>query len=69
MTASDADSEAFGPIRFEIIEGDPLGNFSIDSTTGVLRPASILDHEVQHTFVLVIEAPDGKITVVLGYAK
>ena len=63
MSASDADSEAYGPIRYEIIEGDPLGKFSINPNTGVLKTASILDREVQQTFVLVIEAKDGKSTV------
>ena len=60
ISASDADTDVFGPVRYEIIEGDPLGNFTLDPVTGILKTATELDHEKQQTFVVVVEAKDGK---------
>ena len=60
MSVSDADSEAFLPVYFEIVEGDPLGNFTINNMTGLLETATVLDREIQQSFHLIIEARDSK---------
>ncbi|XP_069943885.1 protein dachsous-like [Cherax quadricarinatus] len=40
-----------GEVRYNIYSGDPNGYFSIDSLSGMLSTASLLDHE-SHPFVL-----------------
>jgi len=39
-------SGKFSKVRYEIISGDKGGNFSIDSTTGEIRPRGTVDFEL-----------------------
>lgn len=60
MSATDADSELFGPIHYAIIGGNLLGKFNIDNTTGRIFTSGILDRENQPQYFLVVEARDSK---------
>lgn len=60
MSATDSDGEAFGPVYYEIVEGDPSGNFSINNETGLIETGTVLDRELQQNFILIIKARDSK---------
>lgn len=47
------------PIRYTIHSGDPEGYFTLDSTTGVIRTAATLDHEVTGVLLLSVQASSG----------
>ena len=60
MSAVDADSEVFGPLYYYIIDGNSLGHFNIDNTTGRIYTSGVLDREEQMEYLLVVEAKDSK---------
>ncbi|EDO35412.1 predicted protein, partial [Nematostella vectensis] len=59
VTATDADEGTNAVISYDIIGGNNNGNFSIDSSTGVISTLASLDHEVEEFFSLIISAKDG----------
>ncbi|KYB28093.1 Protein dachsous-like Protein [Tribolium castaneum] len=46
-------------IRYSIYSGDPEGFFRIDPSTGAIRTASALDHELRSSVLLNIQATNG----------
>ncbi|KAK6642111.1 hypothetical protein RUM44_013834 [Polyplax serrata] len=46
-------------VQYYISSGDPNGNFSIDSETGVIHTATGLDHETQESVLLSVQAVSG----------
>ncbi|XP_028399940.1 protocadherin Fat 4-like isoform X2 [Dendronephthya gigantea] len=58
VSATDADSEIFGPINYAIIDGNILGHFNIDNTTGRIFTSGVLDRENHPQYFLVVEARD-----------
>ena len=57
LTAHDPDS-ANSILQFNIVSGNELGNFIINSSTGVVLTTSALDHEVQDSYALTISVQD-----------
>ncbi|CAB4037415.1 protocadherin Fat 1 isoform X1, partial [Paramuricea clavata] len=58
VKANDADSGSNADIRYSIVDGDPLGNFTIDDVTGNITTTGPLDFETRSEFSLVIMAED-----------
>lgn len=58
VTASDADSEEFGKITYELVGGNQLNHFAIDSTGGEIRTQVKLDREQISAYKLVVTATD-----------
>lgn len=56
--ASDADEGTNGQIRFSIASGNGNSNFRIDSVTGVISIAKLLDRETCPSYSLVVQAAD-----------
>lgn len=61
LDASDVDSSdhSHGALIYSIVDGDPEGKFFINSQTGIVRIAGLLDRETQpiyHLMVKVVEA-------------
>ncbi|XP_055033441.2 protocadherin Fat 4 [Misgurnus anguillicaudatus] len=56
--ASDADEGTNGQIRFSIVTGNVNSDFRIDSVTGVISVAKLLDRETQPSYSLVVQAAD-----------
>lgn len=46
-------------IKYSIYSGDPDGLLRIDSKTGVIKTASLLDHESRPNILLNIQATSG----------
>ena len=44
--------------HYEIIDGDPLGLFAVDATTGEIRTASVLDYEASSSHTLTVAVSD-----------
>ncbi|KAI5746071.1 hypothetical protein M8J76_016948 [Diaphorina citri] len=59
IKAATSDSDQSNPIRYTIHSGDPEGYFTLDSTTGVIRTAATLDHEVTGVLLLSVQASSG----------
>ena len=57
--ASDLDSGVFGKLSYSIVGGNDDGRFYINSTTGNISNAMVLDREQQNLYNLVVEATDG----------
>ena len=60
MSAVDTDSEAFGPVYYNIVGGNSLGHFNIDNSSGRIYTSGALDREKQTQYSLVVEARDSK---------
>ena len=45
-------------IKYSIVDGDPLNNFTIDADSGAISNVAPLDYETQTKFQLVIMAKD-----------
>ena len=60
MSATDADSETFGPVYFAIVDGNSKGHFNIDNSTGRIYTSGVLDRETQAEYSLIVEARDSK---------
>ena len=62
VTATDSDQEGTenAEVRFTIVEGDPRGNFTVDSNTGEITPNGVLDYEqmLGDTYNLTVRAFD-----------
>ena len=62
VTATDSDQEGTenAEVRFTIVEGDPRGNFTVDSNTGEITPTGVLDYEqmLGDTYNLTVRAFD-----------
>ncbi|XP_036445151.1 protocadherin Fat 4 [Colossoma macropomum] len=56
--ASDADEGTNGQIRFSIAAGNGNSDFRIDSVTGVISVARLLDRETRSSYSLVVQAAD-----------
>ncbi|KAL7861088.1 hypothetical protein AOLI_G00174370 [Acnodon oligacanthus] len=56
--ASDADEGTNGQIRFSIAAGNGNSDFRIDSVTGVISVAKLLDRETRPSYSLVVQAAD-----------
>ena len=41
-----------GSIRYSIVNGDPLGQFLIDSSSGTITLANVLDRETINSYTL-----------------
>lgn len=61
INADDADGEAFGKLKYEIISGDSNSVFKIEPNTGVIQVASPLDRESISQYELVIKVTDNGI--------
>jgi protocadherin-16/23 len=46
-------------VRYSIYSGDPEGFFRIDSSTGAIKTASLLNHEIRSNVLLNIQATNG----------
>uniref|UniRef100_A0A8C1MUD6 FAT atypical cadherin 4 n=1 Tax=Cyprinus carpio TaxID=7962 RepID=A0A8C1MUD6_CYPCA len=73
--ASDADEGTNGQIRFSIAGGNLNSDFRIDSVTGVISVAKLLDRETRSAYSLLVQAADrgtpslsssGTVTVLVG---
>lgn len=49
-------SDRSNPIRYTIHSGDPGGYFTLDSTSGIIRTAAPLDHEMTSVLLLSVQA-------------
>lgn len=58
VTATDADSHAYGQVQYTILSGNIDGAFTIDKTNGVLRTKRSLDREDIPQYKLIIKAVD-----------
>ena len=58
VSASDPDTNVSFAVEYSIISGDPVGKFSIDSTTGILSVAVSLDYNENNFYMLMVEATD-----------
>ena len=58
VSAVDEDTEAFGPLYYNIIDGNSLGHFDINNSTGRIYTSGVLDRENQTTYFLVVEVRD-----------
>ena len=58
LTATDADSDPLS--GWTIVSGNEDGAFALDSTTGELTVAGILDHETAASYTLEVSVSDGK---------
>uniref|UniRef100_A0A8C2Q903 Protocadherin Fat 4 n=1 Tax=Cyprinus carpio TaxID=7962 RepID=A0A8C2Q903_CYPCA len=56
--ASDADEGTNGQIRFSIAGGNLSSDFRIDSVTGVISVAKLLDREMRSVYSLLVQAAD-----------
>lgn len=56
--ASDADEGTNGQIRFSIAGGNLNSDFRIDSVTGVISVAKLLDRETRSSYSLAVQAAD-----------
>lgn len=56
--ASDADEGTNGQIRFSIAGGNLNSDFRIDSVTGVISVAKLLDRETRSSYSLTVQASD-----------
>uniref|UniRef100_A0A9J7XTV8 FAT atypical cadherin 4 n=1 Tax=Cyprinus carpio carpio TaxID=630221 RepID=A0A9J7XTV8_CYPCA len=56
--ASDADEGTNGQIRFSIAGGNLNSDFRIDSVTGVISVAKLLDREMRSAYSLLVQAAD-----------
>uniref|UniRef100_A0A673FQV7 Cadherin domain-containing protein n=1 Tax=Sinocyclocheilus rhinocerous TaxID=307959 RepID=A0A673FQV7_9TELE len=56
--ASDADEGTNGQIRFSIAGGNANSDFRIDSVTGVISVAKLLDRETRSVYSLLVQAAD-----------
>lgn len=56
--ASDADEGTNGQIRFSIASGSGHSDFRIDSVTGAISVAKVLDRETRSSYSLVVQASD-----------
>lgn len=56
--ASDADEGTNGQIRFSIAGGNLNSDFRIDSVTGVISVAKLLDRETRSAYSLLVQAAD-----------
>uniref|UniRef100_A0A672LNC7 Protocadherin Fat 4 n=1 Tax=Sinocyclocheilus grahami TaxID=75366 RepID=A0A672LNC7_SINGR len=56
--ASDADEGTNGQIRFSIAGGNANSDFRIDSVTGVISVAKLLDRETRSAYSLLVQAAD-----------
>ncbi|MCJ8739590.1 hypothetical protein PDJAM_G00048940 [Pangasius djambal] len=56
--ASDADEGTNGQIRFSIAAGSGNSDFRIDSVTGAISVAKLLDRETRSSYSLVVQASD-----------
>ncbi|XP_044255905.1 protein dachsous [Tribolium madens] len=59
VKATVRDSGDHKNIRYSIYSGDPEGFFRIDPSTGAIRTASSLDHELRSSVLLNIQATNG----------
>ncbi|CAH2300904.1 protocadherin Fat 4 [Pelobates cultripes] len=58
VIASDADEGVNGMIRYSIIDGNPSGEFRIDTVTGVISITKPLDRERKSSYSLTIQSSD-----------
>ncbi|XP_053317380.1 protocadherin Fat 4 [Spea bombifrons] len=58
VTASDADEGVSGMVRYSIMEGNPSGEFRIDTVTGVISIAKPLDRERKSSYSLTVQSSD-----------
>ncbi|XP_066284596.1 protocadherin Fat 4-like [Branchiostoma lanceolatum] len=62
FAATDSDRGADGTVSYEIINGNSAGNFEIDTTTGVVYTAKVIDYETMgntKSYTLTVRASDG----------
>ncbi|XP_035677124.1 protocadherin Fat 4-like [Branchiostoma floridae] len=62
FAASDSDRGADGAVTYEIINGNTAGNFEIDTSTGVVYTAKVIDYETMgntKSYTLTVKASDG----------
>ena len=50
-------------MTYDITDGNDGSQFTINSTTGEIRTATVLDHEMKERFILVVTAKDGKLNL------
>lgn len=58
VTASDADSTSNAKLTYSIASGDDRGTFTINSQTGQMKTAKLLDRETSSSYHLVVKATD-----------
>ena len=61
--AEDGDSGLMGEVTYRIVSQSPSNYFDIDSTSGVIRPLTVLDYEQYSEYTLMVEASDRDPTV------
>ncbi|XP_078597383.1 protocadherin Fat 4-like [Branchiostoma floridae x Branchiostoma japonicum] len=59
VSATDGDVNEVGDVTFSIVSGNDGDVFGIDSFTGVISTATVLDREVTSSYTLQVQARDG----------
>ncbi|XP_066291062.1 cadherin EGF LAG seven-pass G-type receptor 2-like [Branchiostoma lanceolatum] len=63
VAATDSDSGADGTISYNITSGNELNHFILDSSSGLISTAAVLDRETTASYTLVLTADDGGTTL------
>jgi len=58
ISAADLDSGINSLLRYEIGNGDPMKNFAINATSGMISVASVLDREMVEVYTIEVIATD-----------
>ncbi|KAI8512133.1 hypothetical protein Bbelb_087720 [Branchiostoma belcheri] len=59
VAATDSDSGDDGTISYNITSGNDLSHFVLDSSSGIISTAAVLDRETTASYTLVVTADDG----------
>ncbi|XP_078692007.1 protocadherin-like wing polarity protein stan [Branchiostoma floridae x Branchiostoma belcheri] len=59
VAATDSDSGDDGTISYNITSGNDLSHFILDSSSGIISTAAVLDRETTASYTLVVTADDG----------
>ncbi|XP_078609705.1 protocadherin Fat 4-like isoform X2 [Branchiostoma floridae x Branchiostoma japonicum] len=63
VAATDSDSGVDGTISYNITSGNDLNHFILDSSSGLISTAAVLDRETTASYSLVVTADDGGTTL------
>ena len=47
-------------LKYSIVHGDEGNNFTVNSTSGEIKTATVIDREVKDQFILTVRVQDGK---------